>query len=325
MTELGKQPYGSSAPDDERWARETLSRLAFAAVVEQRRSRRWGIFFKLLFFLYLVLVLLLAVSPLSITHADRGQRHTALINVDGLIAAGMEATAENVVAGLREAFKNEHVAGVILHINSPGGSPVQAGEMYDEIRRLRAAHPTIPVYAVASDVCASGGYYVAAAAQKIYANKASIIGSIGVRTDGFGFEEAMAKLGITRRLYTAGANKGFLDPFQPPRPEDVAHIEAMLGEIHRQFIGAVREGRGERLPQSPDLFSGWVWTGEKSVELGLIDGLADIRQVAKDEIKAEKIVDYTKRRKVLERLLSGAEAVLSQSAAAFGPAAPVLR
>lgn len=241
MTELGQSPNGSSASRDETWARETLSRLAFAAVVEQRRSRRWGIF-KLLFLLYLIAILVLATLPLDMTQVDRGHRHTALINVEGLIAADAEATAANVVAGLREAFKNEHVAGVILSINSPGGSPVQAGEMYDEIMRLRKEHPTIPVYAVASDVCASGGYYVAAAAQKIFANKASIIGSIGVRTDGFGFEDAMAKLGISRRLYTAGSHKGFLDPFLPPRPEDIAHIQGMLDEIHQQFIDAVRAG-----------------------------------------------------------------------------------
>jgi protease-4 len=191
--------------------------------------------------------------------------------------------------------------------------------------RLRDAHPDIPVYAVASDVCASGGYYVAAAAQKLYANKASIIGSIGVRTDGFGFEEAMNKLGITRRLYTAGANKGFLDPFQPPQPADVAHLQTMLGEIHQQFINAVRQGRGDRLQQNPQLFSGLVWTGEKSVELGLIDGLADIRQVAKDEIKAEKIVDYTQRPQVFERLLAGIETALNGWSAAVNLNGPLLK
>jgi len=228
-----------------------------------------------------------------------------------LIASSMDANAEDVISGLRSAFKNDTTVGVILSINSPGGSPVQAGEMYDEIIRLREAHPNTPIYAVAADVCASGGYYVAAATQKIYANKASIIGSIGVRTDGFGFVDAMTKLGITRRLYTSGDSKGFLDPFQPPKPEDVQHLKGMLDEIHQQFITAVRQGRGERLQETQELFSGLVWTGSKSLELGLIDELADVRYVAKEIIGAEKIIDYTKRPKVLERILSNVETTLA--------------
>ncbi|NJN46718.1 MAG: S49 family peptidase [Candidatus Competibacteraceae bacterium] len=251
------------------------------------------------------------------TAGDRSQPHAALVNVEGLIASGMDANAKDVISGLRSAFKNDNTVGVILSINSPGGSPVQAGEMYDEIMRLREAHPKTPIYAVAADVCASGGYYVAAATQKIYANKASIIGSIGVRTDGFGFEDAMTKLGITRRLYTSGDSKGFLDPFQPPKPEDVQHLKSMLDEIHQQFIAAVRQGRGERLRETPELFSGLVWTGSKSLELGLIDELADMRYVAKEVLGTEKIIDYTTRPKVLERILSNVEATLTLLTSVF--------
>ncbi|MEE4378039.1 MAG: S49 family peptidase [Candidatus Competibacteraceae bacterium] len=313
-------PVPSNSPsEDKRAADAFVERLAFAALVEQRRNRRWGIFFKSVFLLYLVVVLILAFSPLDPTATDRSQPHAALVNLEGLIASGMDANAKDVISGLRSAFKNDSTTGVILSINSPGGSPVQAGEMYDEIMRLREAHPDTPIYAVATDVCASGGYYVAAATQKIYANKASIIGSIGVRTDGFGFVDAMSKLGITRRLYTSGESKGFLDPFQPPKPEDVRHLESMLDEIHQQFIAAVRQGRGERLQETPELFSGLVWTGSKSLELGLIDELADVRFVAKEVIGTEKIIDYTKRPKVLERILSNVEATLTLLTSVFSP------
>jgi protease-4 len=318
MTDSVKSGTAHLSTDDQRGAEQLVQRLAFAALLEQRRSRRWGIFFKSVFLLYLLLILILAFGPLEGIETDRSQPHTALVSIEGLIASGMDANAENVISGLRKAFKNDNTLGVILSINSPGGSPVQAGEMYDEIMRLREAHPNTPIYAVAADVCASGGYYVAAATQKIYANKASIIGSIGVRTDGFGFEDAMAKLGITRRLYTSGDSKGFLDPFQPPKPEDIRHLQSMLDEIHRQFIAAVRQGRGDRLQETPELFSGLVWTGSTSLALGLIDDLADVRYVAKEVIGSEKIVDYTQRPKVLERILGRVETTLTLVASVFG-------
>jgi protease-4 len=300
----------ASPPGDERWARDTLTKLAFAAVTEQRRARRWGIFFKLLFFAYLVTLLVLAWPDQLDTTASVGKRHTALVRVDGLIASSTDASAKNVIEALRKAFKDEKTVGVVLEINSPGGSPVQAGEIYDEILKLRQQHPKIPVYAVASDVCASGGYYIAAAAQKIYANKASIIGSIGVRMDSFGFTDAIAKLGIERRAYTAGANKDFLDPFKPVNSEEVRHLQGMLDAIHQQFIAAVKQGRGERLKDNPEVFGGLMWTGEQSIGLGLVDALGSTRQVAEEVIGEKTIVDYTKHTRWVERLLDGTEASL---------------
>lgn len=197
------------------------------------------------------------------------------------------------MAGLQAAFEDSKTRGVILRINSPGGSPVQAGQIYDEIKRLRGEYPNIPLYAVVDDICASGGYYVAAAADRIYVNKASIVGSIGVLMDGFGFTGTMDKLGVERRLLTAGENKGFLDPFSPPNPRQQAYAKAMLGEIHQQFIQAVRDGRGKRLKETPDMFSGLVWSGEKSIALGLADALGSAEYVAREVIKAEDIVDFT--------------------------------
>ena len=302
----------SSLPGDDRWARDALTKLAFAAVAEQRRARRWGIFFKLLFFGYLVALLVLAWPDNLTTVATTAVKpHTALIHVDGLISGSTEASAKNVIEALRKAFKDKNTVGVILEINSPGGSPVQAGEIYDEIQKLRQQYPKIPIHAVASDVCASGGYYIAAAAQKIYANKASLVGSIGVRMDSFGFTDAIAKLGIERRAYTAGTNKDFLDPFKPVDPEEVRHLQGMLDAIHRQFIGAVKQGRGERLKDDPEVFSGLMWTGEQSVGLGLVDALGSSRYVAEEVIGEKNVVDYTKHTRWLDRLLDGsAEASL---------------
>ena len=306
MTDPNQNP---KLPDDERWAREVLAKLAFAAVTEQRRTRRWGIFFKLLFFAYLVLLLVLA-WPDSLDTTTGDKRHTALVRIDGLIASSTEASAKNVIEALRKAFKDEKTAGVIVQINSPGGSPVQAGEVYDEIQRLRRKYPKIPVHAVASDVCASGGYYIAAAAQNIYANKASIVGSIGVRMDSFGFTDAIAKLGIERRAYTAGSNKDFLDPFKPVNPAEVQHLQGMLDAIHQQFVAAVRQGRGERLKDNPEVFSGLMWTGEQSIDLGLVDALGNTRYVAEEVIGEKTVVDYTKRTRWVDRLLDGTEASL---------------
>ena len=296
-------------PGDDRWARDALTQLAFAAVTEQRRARRWGIFFKFLFFGYLVGLLVLAwpdsLGTAGVTAATKN--HTALIRIDGLIAGSTEASAKNVIEALRKAFKDEKTVGVILEINSPGGSPVQSGEIYDEIQRLRGQHPKIPVHAVTSDVCASGGYYIAAAAQNIYANKASIVGSIGVRMDSFGFTDAIAKLGVERRAYTAGSNKDFLDPFKPVNPAEVQHLQGMLDAIHQQFISAVKQGRGERLKDNPDIFSGLMWTGEQSIALGLVDALGSSRSVAEEVIKEKTIVDYTRHTSWLDRLFERTE------------------
>ena len=287
---------------DERWAQDLIGRVAFAALVEQRRARRWGIFFKSLFFIYLLAIAAMIYFPVDWSDKGADERHTALISIDGLIADATKANADTIISGLRAAFKDDKTAGVILKINSPGGSPVQSGQIYDEIIRLRQANPKIPVYAVAQDVCASGGYYIAAAAQHIYADKASIIGSIGVRADGFGFVGTMEKLGMERRLYTAGENKALLDPFLPQQEEDVRYLQALLGEVHQQFINAVRNGRGERLRETPGLFSGLIWTGEKGVELGLIDGLGSARYVAEELIGAKEMVDFTPKTRMIDQL-----------------------
>lgn len=317
MNEPEKAAASPLNPSHEKAGQDVLAELAFAALKEKRRSRRWGIFFKSLFFLYLVVILFMIYAPLTQDTAKTDENHTAMVSIEGLIASGADASAENIIAGLRAAFESDNTEGVILHINSPGGSPVQAGQVYDEINRLREAYPKKPIYAVAADLCASGGYYIAAAAQKIYANQASIVGSIGVRADGFGFVEAMDKLGISRRLYTAGESKAFLDPFSPQQPDDIRHIQEMLNEIHQQFITAVQAGRGERLTDNPQLFSGLVWTGDAGVSLGLVDELADIRYVAEEVIGAEEIVDYTKRPKLIERLFNGLEATLSGASVPF--------
>ncbi len=272
--------------------RKLLEKLAFAAVNEQKRARRWGIFFKILMFVYLATILYLYTPDADLKSVGSG-KHTALVDLKGVIAADQEANADDVATGLRDAFEDDNTAGVILRINSPGGSPVQAGYINDEIKRLRKEYPDTPLYVVISDVCASGGYYIAAAADKIYADKASIVGSIGVRMDGFGFVDAIEKLGVERRLLTAGEHKGFLDPFQPVKQEDVQQVQNLLDDIHNQFIEVVRTGRGERLKENDNLFSGYVWTGEQAIDLGLVDELGSAGYVAREVIGEETIVDYT--------------------------------
>lgn len=293
-------------PQQDEWQRDLLNRLAFANLNEQRRARRWNIFFKLLIFIYLF-VILISLNPNWHDFTNKGieidTKHTALIEVQGLIAPDTEASADNIVTGLRNAFEDSHTAGVILRINSPGGSPVQAGYINDEISRLREKYPNTPIYTVVSDLCASGGYYIAAATDKIYANKASIVGSIGVLMNGFGFVGTLDKLGIERRLLTAGEHKGFLDPFSPTKEADVEHIKTLLGDIHQQFINVVKTGRGKRLhdKEHPELFSGLVWTGEQAIQLGLVDELGSASYVAREVIGAEKIVDFTPQPNYLEQ------------------------
>ena len=290
----------------ENWERDVINRLAFASLNEQRRTRRWGIFFKLLAFGYLFLLLAMLLSREWEGLESATGRHTALIEVQGVIDESTQASADNIINSLRAAFQNHNTAGVIVRINSPGGSPVQAGYIYDEMRRLRKQYPEIPVYAVISDVGASGGYYIAAAADQIFADKASIVGSIGVTMSPFGissfdFTEAMEKLGIKRRLITSGESKSLLDPFSPANQKDIEHVKALLDNIHAQFIEAVRQGRGERLRDDPEIFSGLIWTGEKGVELGLLDGLGSTSYVAREIIGAEDLVDYTVRPDMLSR------------------------
>jgi len=305
------------------WEREVLEKLALSAIQEQRRSRHWSILFKTLGFLYLFIVLFLVAGWFG-SDGVSIKEHTALVDLQGVIASD-QASADSVIASLQGAFEDKKTKGVILRINSPGGSPVQAGQIYDEIRRLRALHPKIPLYAVVDDICASGGYYVAVGADKIFVDKASIVGSIGVLMDGFGFTQTMQKLGVERRLLTAGENKGFLDPFSPVDPKQAAFAKQMLEEIHGQFIGVVREGRGKRLQETPEMFSGLVWSGEKSIQLGLADALGNVESVARDVIKAEDIVDYTQREGLAARLASRLGASAAKALMPFEQAGVRLR
>jgi len=286
--------------NDPQWERKLLEKIALSTLQEQRARRRWGIFFKLAGLAYLIAVLVIVLDLGGSEKLVEG-RHTALIYLRGTIEESGEASAEKLVNALQSAFDDKGTAGVILRINSPGGSPVQAGIVHDEIRRLRAKHADIPLYVVVEDLCASGGYYVAAAADRIYVDKASIVGSIGVLMDGFGFTGSMEKLGVERRLLTAGDNKGFLDPFSPQDEKQKLHARALLGEIHKQFIDVVRQGRGARLKETPEMFSGLMWTGSQSVELGLADGFGTVDSVARDVIKAEKILDYSVKENIAER------------------------
>jgi protease-4 len=304
MEENSPQATPSQAQTSEYEA--IVQRLAFAAINEQRRSRRWRIFFLFLTFIYLtpLVLLMLDFNEMSLFKQDsaKGDKHTALVRLSGVIAEGGEASADMVIRGLKNAFEDDDTAGVILQVNSPGGTPVQAAQIYDEMQRLRVEHEDIPLYVVVTDVAASGGYFVATAGQNIYVNKSSLVGSIGVRLDSFGLEGLIEKMGIERRLLTAGEHKGLLDPFLPENQVERDHLQAMLDEVHVHFIDAVKQGRGERLKDNPDLFSGLVWSGEKAVELGLVDDFASSKQVARDIIKAEDLVDFTPRELFLDRL-----------------------
>jgi protease-4 len=296
------EPLDKGPASDADWHRAVVNRLAFAALDEQRRARRWNIFFKCLLALYLLAVLILYLpTDWSELLAGTG-KHTALVELSGPISDTSEAGADTVIEGLRDAFDSDNTKGVILRANSPGGSPVQSSYIYHEIKRLREKHPDIPLYAVVTDICASGCYYVVSAADEIYVDDASIVGSIGVRMGSFGFVEGMEKLGIERRLYTAGENKGFLDPFLPSKASDVEHVKMLLGDIHDQFKKAVQEGRGKRLEESPQLYSGLVWTGAESVDMGLADHIGSAGYVAREVIGAEDIVDYTREPDLLKRI-----------------------
>ncbi|MBB6577797.1 protease-4 [Comamonas odontotermitis] len=281
------------------WERSVLERLAFDTLKEQRAARRWKIFFRLAWLIAFIALVIYLFSSESASSASSTE-HTAVVELKGEIASGADASAEYVIAALRTAFEDDGAKAVVLLINSPGGSPVQAGMINDEIVRLKALHKK-PMYAVVEESCASAAYYIAAAADSIYVDKASIVGSIGVLMDGFGFTGTMEKLGVERRLLTAGSNKGMLDPFSPMNDKQKAYAQQMLGQIHQQFIAVVRQGRGERLKETEDTFSGLFWTGQEAVKLGLADGLGSLDQVARDVVGAEDVVDYTRRENVAER------------------------
>ena len=312
--------------NDPKWERQLLEKIAFASLNEQRTKRRWSIFFKLAILAYLIAVLVLVVDWGGSEKLVDG-KHTALINLRGTIEATGEASAEKINGALLSAFEDKGTAGIIMRINSPGGSPVQAGIVYDEIRRLRAKYPEIPLYVVVEDLCASGGYYIASAADKIFVDKASIVGSIGVLMDGFGFTGAMEKVGVERRLLTAGSNKGFLDPFSPQDEQQKAYAQVLLGEIHQQFIEVVRKGRGDRLKETPEMFSGLMWTGSQSIGMGLADGYGTVDSVARDLIKAENILDYSVKENIAERFAKRLGAEMGQNIAfrLFGSERATLR
>ena len=269
--------------------------------VEQRRSRRWGVFFKVLTFSYLFALLFIMVDGIGDKKVGDAETYTALVDLRGVIAANEEANADFLVSGLRAAFEAEGTKAVILRINSPGGSPVQSGYVYDEIKRLRVLHPDTPLYAVISDIGASGAYYIAAAADQIYADKASLVGSIGVVASGFGFVETMEKLGVERRLYTSGKNKAFLDPFSKEKESEVQFWNGVLNKTHEQFIAKVIEGRGDRLIIDEDTFSGLIWNGEQALEKGFIDGLGSSGYVAREIVGEAEIVDFTPQPDPFER------------------------
>lgn len=284
-----------------RWEQLTLEKLAFASLREQQTARRWKNGFRLAWLLVAVGLICLMWDRSSTT-AHLSEPHTAMVTVRGEIAAGGEASADNVMAAMRAAMEDSGSRALVVLINSPGGSPVQAGLINDELQRLKALHQK-PVYAVVEESCASAAYYIAAAADRIYVNKASIVGSIGVLMDGFGFTGLMDKLGVERRLLTAGENKGFLDPFSQQTPAQRKHAQAMLDQIHAQFIGVVKAGRGDRLKVTPDMFSGLFWTGQQAVDLGLADALGSLDSVARDVVQAPDIIDYTQQENVAERLV----------------------
>jgi protease IV len=301
LEQNNQTPSGTPARK-EGWERDVLERLAFATLNEQRARRRWNIFFRFLALGILVGGLWVAFGMTNKEDEVVGP-HTALIEIDGTIESGTPGAADAVIPALNRAYSDDSAVGIILRINSPGGSPVQAGMINDEIIRLRKEYPRKPLYVVVDEICASGGYYIAAAADKIFVNKASIVGSIGVLMDGFGFTSLMDKLGVERRLMTAGENKGFMDPFSPQSAKQKNYAQEMLNEVHQQFIDVVRQGRGKRLKETPETFSGLFWSGTKAVEIGLADGFGSVDTVARDELKAEDIVDYTQHEGLSERLL----------------------
>lgn len=313
--------------DDKSW--QLLEKAVLSGVQEQRRARRWGIFFKLLTFAYLFIALALFSPVLDFQkQAARSQNHTALIEVRGMIADKEEASADNIVSSLRAAFEDPKTKGIVLRINSPGGSPVQSSYIYNEIRRLRGEYPQTKVYAVITDLGASGAYYLASAADQIYADKSSLVGSIGVTSSGFGFVGTLEKVGVDRRVYTAGQHKTFLDPFQPQKPDETAFWQGVLDTTHRQFIDSVRQGRGERLKVEghPELFSGLIWSGEQALELGLIDAYGNASSVARDVVGEKEIVDYTVQENPFDRFAKRMGASVAEHLALWmGFQGPALR
>ncbi|MEE9411923.1 MAG: S49 family peptidase [Methylococcales bacterium] len=292
----------SDTPSTEHWEKSVLEKVALSAIEEQKRARRWSTFFKLLTFLYLAVVLYKVFVPGMGSTTVSSDSHTAVIDVVGMISEATESNADRITQGLRDAANHTGTKGIILRMNTPGGTPVQAAYIYDEIRAIKEQHPELPIFSVVSDICASGGYFIAAATDKIYVNKSSLIGSIGVLLNGFGFVDTMKKLGVERRLITSGSNKGILDPFLPMKKDDREHVENVLTKVHQHFIDAVKTGRGDRLQDDPRIFTGLFWSGEEGIELGLADGFGTVRSIAHDEIGETNLVNFTPQENLLDRL-----------------------
>lgn len=284
------------------WERDVIEKLALAAINEQAKARRWSIIFKSLVFAYVIILSGVVLYPKLSQDIGSGKDHTAVVDVVGMIAEGKEANADSIIESLRDAVKDKHTKGIILHANSPGGSPVQSSYVYEEIRKIKKEHPNLPIYAVVSDICASGCYFIVSASDKIFVNPSSLVGSIGVLMDGFGFVDVMQKLGIERRLLTAGTHKAMLDPFSPTKADETHYVQGLLNQVHQQFIGAVKAGRGDRLKETPDMFSGLVWSGEEGVKLGIVDGVGNQDYVAKELIGAETLVDFSRQERLLDKI-----------------------
>lgn len=285
------------------WERSVIEKVASQSLSEQRRARRWSVFFKLLTFSYIAVAFLLVRGPGSFDfNISEKEKHTAVVNIHGPIASDTPASASRIIAGINAALEDEQTAAVLLSVNSPGGSPVESGRVYDELMRLKIKYPDTPIYTVVQEICASGCYYIAAAADKIYADKASLVGSIGVRSGGFGFVETIDKLGIERRLFTSGTNKSFLDPFATLKADEVQHMETLLSSIHEQFKDAVRQGRGDSISESEDIFNGLIWTGEQAMDNGLIDAIGSEMTVAREVFDAENLVNFTRGDSLMKQL-----------------------
>ncbi len=288
---------------EDKWEHNVIEKIALASIQEQSRARKWGIFFKSLFFIYVFSLLGMNVYPkIKDSLGGDGKYHTAVVDISGVIAEDKEANAADIIESLRDAAKDDQTKGIILHANSPGGSPVQSNYVFEEIRNIKKEHPTLPIYAVVSDICASGCYYIASASDKIFVNPSSLIGSIGVIMDGFGFVDVMQKLGVERRLLTAGAHKAMLDPFSPPKADETEFMQSLINQVHQQFINAVKTGRGDRLKETPDMFSGLVWTGEESIKIGISDAYGNDDFVAKNIIGAEKQVNFSQQKSFLDKM-----------------------
>ncbi len=288
---------------ESKWEHNVIEKIALASIKEQSRARKWGIFFKSLFFIYVFSLLGMNAYPkIKASLGGDGKYHTAVIDISGAIAEDKEANAADIIESLRDAVKDDQTKGIILHANSPGGSPVQSNYVYEEIRSIKKEHPNLPIYAVVSDICASGCYYIASATDKIYVNPSSLIGSIGVIMDGFGFVDVMQKLGVERRLLTAGAHKAMLDPFSPPKADETQFMQSLINQVHQQFIDAVKSGRGDRLKETHDMFSGLVWTGEESIKIGISDAYGNDDYVAKNIISAEKKVNFSQQKSFLDKM-----------------------